>query len=198
MRVATIGRKKDQIEPASHDLWVVDERLTFAQYFSSDISFDELAKDFESADRPDVVIFDHVHGLREADDSSKILLIEFKKPGRKQYREDENPQLQIERYIRTLQSGKQTDIRGRPIAFNANTIFYCFIIADCVGPMHDWTFSWDSTPDGRGKLYQPNSGFKGTIELMGWDALLDDAKMRNRAFFDRAGIPARNFFTNDK
>ncbi len=197
MRVATVGRHKGQVEPTSHDLWVVDERLTFAQYFSSDVSFDELAKEFDSADRPDLAIFDHVHGLREADDSSKILLIEFKKPGRKQYASGENPQQQVERYIRTLQRGSQMDVRGRPIRFNENTVFYCYIVADCIGEMDDWTYSWGRTADGRGRIYQPNSGFKGTIELIGWDALLEDANARNKAFFDRAGLSAKSIFSSE-
>ena len=196
MRVATVGRRKDLIEPASHDLWVVDERLTFAEYFSSDVSFDDLAKEFKSKDRPDLAIFDHVHGLREADISSKILLIEIKRPGRTSYDDSENPQLQVQRYVRRLQSGEQFDVRGRPIAFNTNTIFYCFIIADIVGPMNEWTFTWGRTADGRGKVYQPNSGFKGTMELIGWDSLLDDPKARNKAFFDRAGIGEKNFFSS--
>lgn len=195
MRVATVGRKRGQIQPASHDLWVVDERLTFAEYFSSDVAFDDLAGEFESKERPDVAIFDHVHGLRESDDSSRILLIEFKRPGRTAYADHENPQLQIERYIRKLQSGQEIDVRGRPIAFNTDAIFYCYIIADMVGRMHDWTYSWGRTADGRGRVYQPSSGFKGTIELVGWDSLLDDATARNRAFFDRAGIGETNFFS---
>jgi hypothetical protein len=105
MRIATVGHRKGLIEPASHDLWVIDERLTFAEYFSSDVAFDDLAKEFKSKERPDLVIFDHIHGLREADDSSRILLIEFKRPGRTSYSDNENPQHQIERYIRKLQSG---------------------------------------------------------------------------------------------
>lgn len=196
MRIATVGRKRELVEPASHDLWVVDERLTFAEYFSSDVSFDDLAEKFKSKERPDLAIFDRVHGLREADDSSKILLIEFKRPGRSSYDDNENPQLQVERYIRRLQSGEQLDVRGRPIAFNTNTIFYCYIVADMVGRMNEWTYSWGRTADGRGRIYQPNSGFKGTIELIGWDSLLDDAKARNKAFFDRAGIGDTNFFSD--
>jgi len=106
-------------------------------------------------------------------------LIEFKRPGRTQYQDSENPQLQVERYIRSLQSGTKVDVRGRPIAFSADTVFYCYIVADCVGPMNEWTFSWGRTADGRGRIYQPNSGFKGMIELISWDSLLDDAKTRN-------------------
>ena len=143
------------------------------------------------------MIFDYVHGLRQTDGSSKVLLIEFKRPGRNNYSEDENPQQQVERYVRRLQSGKLKDVRGRPITLNQNTIFYCYIVADIIGRMDEWTYTWQRTADGRGRIYRPDAGFKGSIELMGWDALLEDAKARNKAFFDRAGISGKSLFSND-
>ncbi len=194
LRINTItdGRK---IEAAtSHDLWIVDERLTFAQYFSSDTDFSTLTSDAESNDRPDVLIFDHVHGLRQKDNPSKVMLVEFKRPGRTGYNADENPQLQVERYVRELQSGNLSDIKGRPIKLDDKTIFNCFIIADIVGKLDEWTYSWQRTSDGRGRIYRPNNGFAGSIELMGWDALLEDARARNQAFFDKAGISGKSFF----
>jgi len=182
---------------SSHDLWIIDERLTFAEYFSSDIEFDKLAHEFDSKERSDVLIFDYVHGLRQTEGSSKVLLIEFKRPGRNNYSEDENPQQQVEKYVRRLQSGKLKDVRGRPIKLNQNTIFYCYIVADIIGRMDEWTYTWQRTADGRGRIYRPDAGFKGSIELMGWDALLEDAKARNKAFFDRAGISGKSLFSND-
>lgn len=182
---------------ASHDLWIVDERLTFAEYFSSDVEFKALAEAFESDERADVLIFDYVHGLRQTDEPSKVLLVEFKRPGRTSYAETENPQFQVERYVQRLQSGKLTDVRGRPIKLDRNTIFYCYIVADIVGKLDDWTFTWQRTADGRGRLYRPNGGFNGSIELIGWDALIDDARARNKAFFDRAGISGKSFFSLD-
>ena len=62
--------------------------------------------------------------------------------------------------------------------------------------MHEWTYSWERTADGRGRLYQPRRGFNGSIELIRWDSLLNDARDRNRAFFDRAEIPEKNFITD--
>lgn len=182
---------------ASHDLWIVDERLTFAEYFSSDVEFNALAEALESDERADVLIFDYVHGLRQTDEPSKVLLVEFKRPGRTSYAETENPQFQVERYVQRLQSGKLTDVRGRPIKLDRNTIFYCYIVADIVGKLDDWTFTWQRTADGRGRLYRPNGGFSGSIELIGWDALIDDARARNKAFFDRAGISGKSFFSLD-
>ncbi len=196
MKVSTITGAGKKVEPASsHDLWIVDERLTFAQYFSSDVDFASLSEAATSEDRPDLLIFDYVHGLRQKKDPSKVLLVEFKRPGRKGYNDDENPQLQVERYVRRLQSGELADVRGRPITLDQNTIFYCFIIADIIGKMADWTFTWQRTADGRGRVLRPSDGFRGSIELIGWDDLLKDARERNQAFFDKAGITGKSFFS---
>ncbi|MBC7203893.1 MAG: ATP-binding protein [Pusillimonas sp.] len=199
VRVETVSEEKGKrVEAAAaHDLWIVDERLTFARYFSSDVEFSKLAEAVDSKERPDVLIFDYVHGLRQTDDPSKVLLIEFKRPGRTSYPDDENPQFQVERYVQRLLSGKLSDVRGRPIKLDGNTIFYCFIVADIVGKLDDWTFTWQRTADGRGRVYRPNSGFHGSIELVGWDALLNDARARNQAFFDCAGISGKSFFGVD-
>lgn len=196
MRVSTVGDGAKRVEAAtSHDLWIVDERLTFARYFTSDVEFSALASAVDSNERPDVLIFDYVHGLRQREDSGKVLLIEFKRPGRTTYDNDENPQLQVERYVRRLLSGGMTDVKGRPIRLAPETVFYCFIVADIVGKLDDWTFTWQRTADGRGRMYQPRDGFKGSIELIGWDALIEDARARNKAFFDHAGISGRSFFS---
>jgi len=181
---------------ASHNLWVVDERLTFAEYFCSDVDFKTLSDDFDSAERADVLIFDYVHGLRHQQNggsSSKVLLVEFKRPGQEHYPADGNPQMQVQRYVKRLQSGGLKDLRGRPIDLDENSIFYCYIVADIIGRLDEWTFSWQKTPDGR-RIYRPESGFRGSIEIIGWDALIEDARARNKAFFDRAGITGKSLF----
>jgi len=198
LRVNTLEDGERKVEPAaSHDLWIVDERLTFAQYFSSDVGFSALSAATASVDRPDVLIFDYVHGLRQVEEPSKVLLIEFKRPGRTSYADDENPQLQVERYVRELQTGTMRDVKGRPIKLDERTVFYCFIVADIVGKLDVWTYTWQRTADGRGRVYQPRDGFRGSIELVGWDAMLADARGRNQAFFDRAGISGKSYFSRD-
>lgn len=87
-------------------------------------------------------------------------------------------------------------MKGRPIKINEDTAFYGFIIADIVGKMDEWSFSWRRTPDGRGRIYPPGDGFNGVIELIGWDALIDDARERNKAFFDRMGLTGRSYFSD--
>jgi hypothetical protein len=198
LRITTLGDERKRVKAAaSHDLWIVDERLTFAQYFSSDVEFSAFSSAIESDERPDILIFDYIHGLRQTEEPSKVLLVEFKRPGRTSYRDDENPQAQVERYIRRLLTGAMSDVRGRPIQLDQNTIFYCFVVADIIGKLDEWTFSWQRTADGRGRRYQPDHGFKGSIEVIGWDALLEDARARNQAFFDKVGISGKSFFSTE-
>ncbi|EDP63021.1 hypothetical protein BAL199_19251 [alpha proteobacterium BAL199] len=147
MRVNTLDDGTKKVVPAaSHDLWIIDERLIFAQYFSSDEEFSTLSAAIESNERPDVLIFDYVHGLRQVEEPSKVLLVEFKRPGRKTYADDENPQLQVERYVRRLQAGTMSDVKGRPIKLGDQTVFYCFIVADIVGKLDEWTLPIRLTP----------------------------------------------------
>ena len=198
IRVETLTEGGSQFSAASsHDLWIVDERLTFAQYFSSDVEFSKISETMDSDERADVLVFDYVHGLRQTEEPSKVLLVEFKRPGRTSYNADENPQFQIERYVKQLQSGNLTDIKGRPIKLDGNTIFYCFIVADIVGKMDDWSYSWQRTANGRGRVYRPDSGFRGSIELISWHDLITDARNRNQAFFDKAGISGQSFFSSE-
>lgn len=198
VRVNTLSDHSDKIEAASsHDLWIVDERLTFAQYFSSDTEFSKLSSAVENKQRPDILIFDHVHGLRQTEDPSKVLLVEFKRPGRSSYSDGDNPQMQVQSYVKRLHDGGQIDVRGRPIQLGPNTVFYCFIVADIIGKLDEWTFSWQRTADGRGRIFLPQHGFNGSIELIGWDALLSDARARNQAFFDKVGISGKSFFSVD-
>ncbi|WP_189476280.1 ATP-binding protein [Mesorhizobium sp. M2A.F.Ca.ET.043.05.1.1] len=197
VRINTLEGDGRKVEPvASHDLWIIDERLTFAQYFSSDTEFSVLTKGVQSDERPDILIFDHVHGLMQTDDPSKVLLFELKRPGRTSYDDNENPQMQIERYVKQLLAGGRIDAKGRPIKLGSDTVIYCYIVADIVGKLDEWTYSWQRTADGRGRILQPRFGFNGIIELIGWDDLLADAKARNRAFFEYAGISGKSFFSD--
>ena len=195
MRTTTIGNGGRSFEASSHDLWIVDERLTFARYFSSDVPLSKLSGDIADGARPDVLVFDRVHGLRASAESSKVLLVEFKRPGRRSYADNEDPSQQVLRYVRALQAGGLRDVRGRPIVLDGNTFFHCFIVADIVGKMADWTDLWGRTPDGRGRIITPGGGFQGVVEVIGWDSLMGDAKQRNQAFFDKAGITGESFFS---
>ncbi len=71
----------------------------------------------------------------------RVLLIEFKRLGRKQYKDSEHPQTQLQKYIRELQSFESIDINGRPINLNTDAMFYCYVVADIFGKMNEWTYT---------------------------------------------------------
>lgn len=186
--ICPIRIKSSRVEASSHDLWIIDERLNFSNTFSSDMPFQEILEVSKNGERADLIIFDNAFGLRHSNNDPHVLIVEFKRPGRKSYKDDENPQFQLEKYIRELRSNNTVDIDGRPIRLSDNTRFHCFIVADRLGKINEWTSSWPTTPDGRGRIYVLQGDYKGFIELIEWDQLIDDAEMRSRAFFDSAGI----------
>jgi len=63
-----------------------------------------------------------------------------------------------------------------------------------------WTIAGASillaTDGGRSRAHlQAKQRLLGSIELIGWDELIEDARARNQAFFDHAGISGKSFFS---
>ena len=87
------GDDPSKVEAADHDLWIIDERLAFTRYFASDVPLSQIIADSKNHDRTDLLIFDKIHGLglKGEEPLSRIILVEFKKPGRKTYEENYSP-----------------------------------------------------------------------------------------------------------
>ncbi len=183
--------KKDSEEVLynEHNLWLLDERLSFTEYLTSDKPiFDK------SGDRPDIFCFDKKVAFRGDNEATNpITIFEFKRPGRDDFvnqSSKEDPYDQIIRYIGEIKEGKITTVKGRPISIAQNTPFYGYIIADLTGKVKDWLENikdFDPTPDGEG-YFKYHNKLKLYTEFISWDKLLRDAAMRNRVFFNKLGI----------
>lgn len=185
MRETSIGTK-----PAffSHDLWVIDERLTFTQFLSSDVPQKEILQNSDSKKRPDLIVFDQVKAFMDKPKNpDHIMIVEFKRPGRTHYTLEENPVEQIKSYRFSLIKDNVKGPDGRPVAITEDCTFDCFIIADRLGKLEEWTDGWFPNPK-EGRWLAPSERYKGSIELITWDQLLEDAEMRNRPFFEKLGI----------
>ena len=184
------GEDPDVVEQSDHDLWVIDERLTFTKYFASDVPFSQLLAGQQPATRPDLLIFDRLHGLgSEGEDPLKrVMLVEFKQPGRTEYSERYSPMNQISEYITRLQSGEIFDFRNARVRIADDCIFYCYVIADIVGKLEIHTNGWRTTANGRGRLQDLGGKFRGYVEVIEWADLIGDARLRNHAFIHAAGI----------
>jgi hypothetical protein len=67
IRVNTIASQGPKVDPAaSHDLWIVDERFAFAQYFSSDVAFSAIAC-------PSSDDLRHIGGLQKGGSGSSVI-----------------------------------------------------------------------------------------------------------------------------
>ncbi len=178
------GDDPTRLESSDHDLWIIDERLAFAKYFASDVPTSRIIGDGGGGERPDILVWDHLHGLGFDGDEplNRVMIVEFKKPGRREYDANYAPANQIARYLNALASGEIESYNNERVRIANDCVFSCYVIADLVGQLEIMTSTWSTTADGRGR-WSPLSGkFRGSIEIIEWRDLLKDARTRNAAF----------------
>ena len=187
MRV--VGGDPSRIEPVSHDLWLLDERLAPAKYFVSDAKIKDFMNDEDEA-RVDLMVWDKIHGLGLGPDErlERVLLVEFKKPERHSYKGDYVIGRQMNKYMDKLKEGKIRSYNGEFVEISKDVIFHCYIIADLTGDIKTDTQSWHDSPSGRGKFTYLGGEYRGTMEIIEWKDLVRDAKVRNQNFLEAANL----------
>ncbi len=100
----------DDVPFEQQNLWIIDERLTFHSFLSSDQPLNTLGEvESDSESRPDILIFNRPLAFSdEAEPLQSVVVIEFKKPDRTNYR-DEDPVTQAYRIIRDIRDSKMKD-----------------------------------------------------------------------------------------
>jgi len=172
-----------------HNLWMVDERLNFTTYISSDLPLTE-----ESLDRPDLLVYNKRVLFRGGNEpSNPITIFEFKKPQRDDFvnpSSEDDPIQQIVRYANKIKDGKYKTSQGRSIKVAETTPFYGYVVCSITPKVAEWlerTQDFTPMPDRNGWF-----GWKRNInlyiEVLDWEKVLDDAKMRNAIFFNKLGI----------
>jgi hypothetical protein len=184
------GDDPARVESSDHDLWIIDERLTFTKYFASDVPFTQIVAGQQGTRRPDLLVYEQIHGLgAEGEDPLKrIMLVEFKQPGRRDYDERYSPQNQLLEYINRLRSEEIVDYRGARVRVAPDCVYYCYVVADIVGKLEVHTNGWRTTANGRGRMLDLSGKLNGVIEIIEWADLLKDARLRNHAFLHAAGL----------
>ncbi len=181
--------KKDsnEVDFNQHNLWLIDERLSFHSYLASEKEFrSHKIIISDSQDRPDICIYNDDKNIP----FQSIILVEFKRPEREDLKNKEHPVDQIYRYVNEIKDSAKRDYKGRTIKTTSQTRFYAYIICDLI----DEKFIRQCkerychlTPDGMG-LYSFNPETKVYIEIMNFDKLLQDSKKRNAVLFDKLGL----------
>lgn len=120
---------------------------------------------------------------------NSITTIEFKRPGRNDYNDKDNPIRQAFRLIDDIRNGK-FKISGRPISVANDKIpatAYC--ICDITETLKVILKDFDAqpTPDNQG-YYGFNKTYGVYFEVIDYNKMLRDATKRNRIFFDKLNL----------
>jgi hypothetical protein len=177
------------LELSDHNLWLLDDRLAFSNFFASDLSISKYTSS-DSGIRPDLNFFyDSCVAWRESANTNTVVLVEFKRPMRNNYSDGDDPVQQVLKYVEELQDEDAVDMKGRPLmGINKSTNFHCYIVADITPKLRDQMRGrFEITPDGHGYFgYSRNP--TAWIEVVPYGKVMSNARMRNAIFFQKLGL----------
>ena len=148
----------------------------------------------ESRKEPDLLIFDKACAFAPGTESpfSTIDIIEFKRPMRDDNTEDDNPITQVLKYVQEIQAGKALTPQGRYIPIGKDIPFFCYVICDITPSLREQARMLDltETPDRQG-FFGYHKQLNAYVEVISYTKLINDARRRNSAFFNKLGLPDR-------
>ena len=197
--IMPMRRDSTEVTLDSCNLWLIDERLAFHDYLASDKRLDKISiTGSDEAKEPDIV------GLRTFDNPiltaeserlppASLVVIELKRPMRNDARqgEEKDPIEQTLGYLDRIRKGEVTTATGRPIPNSDHVPGFCYVLCDLTPSIKRRCRLHDAirTSDGLGYFFY-NKAFSAYVTVMSYDQLLNSAKERNRAFFDKLGLPS--------
>jgi len=182
-------KTSDEIDYQSHNLWIIDEKLAYHYYLASDKSLKSMSPiESESGKELDIVIFDKPFAFTDEDRQPfrNITIIEFKRPGKNNYADKDNPIQQVIGYMDEILSGKIKTRDGKTIEQSKDIRFFCYIICDLCDKIQLYAKQKDfeRSPDGIG-FYRYMNNYNALIEIIPYTKLIQDSKQRNKILFDK-------------
>lgn len=170
-----------------HNLWLLDERLSFVSYISSDRTLHGGRR--KAGDKIiDINFYDEVY-VAGGEGTTAIMVVEFKRPGRDDYRWGKDGSDPVKQILDTVaqirQRGSFITQDGSTIEVPATTVVTAFIIGDLepslrsIAEYYDFQESWDGKT-----FFHFHKKLNIYTEIFGYNKLLEDAKKRNGPFFD--------------
>lgn len=194
--IVPMRTESNELASDGSNLWIIDERLAFHDYLASDKTLKSMpVTGSESTKEPDILATRLTHSPVLAAEGQKlplpsIVVVEIKRPMRKDATEDKNPIQQCLDYVKRIRAGGVLTATGRPIPPTQDPPAFCYIIADLTERMIERCEISNLRPthDGLG-YFGFNDSAKAYMEVMSFDGLVNSATERNRAFFDKLGLP---------
>lgn len=123
--------------------------------------------------------------------TSPITIVEFKRPKRTNYPDDENPIQQALRYSKKILDGKYEMPNGidKVKVNKESTPVYIYIVCDIVDKIREFAkfASLSVSPDDEG-YFGYISQYNAYVEIMSFKKVIQDAAMRNKIFFHKLGL----------
>lgn len=182
----------DEVSYESQNLWLIDERLAYHFYLASDKVLKTLSVvDTPSAERPDLIIFNRPIAVVDTQPPfGSVVIIEFKRPERNDYSDDDNPIEQVYGYIRRVRDGTAKDRTGKTIQVGKAVPFFCYIVCSLTPKLAEYAENAALHPaqDGLG-YFGFNERLSAYVEIISFDKLIADASKRNAILFDKLRLP---------
>ncbi len=104
--------------------------------------------------------------------------------------EEKDPIEQALGYLDRIRKGTVQTASARPIPRSENIPGYCYVICDITKSIENRCRMHDAirTSDGLGYFFYKRS-FNAYVEVISFDLLVNAATKRNKAFFDKLGLP---------
>lgn len=187
----------NHVDPDASNLWIIDERLAFHSYLASDKTLKSMPiTGSESTKEPDILATRLLDGPVLAAEGerlplSSIVVVEIKRPMRNDASsDDKDPIQQCLDYVKRVRAGGMLTAMGRAIPPSEELPAFCYVVADLTTTMINRCeyAGLRRTHDGLG-YFGFNEPMKAYIEVISFDGLVNGARQRNRAFFDKLGFP---------
>lgn len=196
--IMPMGKDSNEVFLDSCNLWLIDERLAFHNYLASDKTLNSMPITGDmSTKEPDICalnVCDNPILVSEKQSLplASITVVEIKRPMRNDAKagEEKDPIEQALGYLDRIRSGTAKTANGLLIPKSDEIPGYCYVICDLTESIVQRCKIQDLTPtsDHMG-YFGYNKNFKAYIEVISYNQLVQAAKERNRAFFDKLGFP---------
>jgi hypothetical protein len=196
--IMPMRKTSNEVRMESCNLWLLDESLAFHEFLASDKPLSALPITGSTERRePDIValnVFDEPILVSDGQrlPLASIVVVEIKRPMRNDASagEDKDPIEQALGYLDRIRKGGATTSSGRAIPNSEEIPGFCYVICDLTPSVQKRCKILDllSTSDHQG-YFGYNKSFRAYIEVISFDRLLNSARERNRAFFDKLGLP---------
>jgi hypothetical protein len=187
----------NEIHMDNCNLWLIDERLAFHDFLASDKPLSSIpitgSNDNKEPDICALNVFDEPILVADGQRMplASIVIVEIKRPMRNDAGagEDKDPVEQALGYLERIRSGGARTSNGRPIPQSEEIPGFCYAICDLTPSVikRCKLLGLSITSDHMG-YFGYNANYKAFIEVISFDRLLNSARERNQAFFDKLGI----------